>query len=338
MERHQRRVEVALVEPATARAANACLPPQYARPVPARLSWGHQPRGIVTGSDVAGPRPRFSVVVPAFNESALIGGCLESLAGQDFTGVYEVIVVDNNSTDETGQIARRHGAVVVSEARAGVCWARQAGTLAARGEIVVSTDADTTFDPGWLARIDATFRAAPDCVAVAGPCRFLDAPWWGRLYARLLFGAVHLLRRLTGRVFYASATNIAFRASAFRGYDTTATQGGDELGLLRCLRSRGRIAFDLGNPSFTSSRRLRKGLAYNLAVTFLYYYVLGYTLNQLLRRPLIGTAPAVRPDAAPAPRGRRSLGIAVASASLAMYVLGVHWSLIPRVDSDVPHR
>ena len=281
----------------------------------------------MTGGYGDRPQPRFSVVVPAFNESAFLGPCLESLAHQDFSGAYEVIVVDNNSTDETRQIARSHGATLVREPQAGVCWARQAGTLVACGEIVVSTDADTTFDRGWLSRIDRTFDATPDCVAVTGPCRFLDAPWWGRLYPWLLFHAVHMVSLVTGRVVYASATNIAFRSSAFRGYDTSATQGGDELGLLRCLRSRGRIAFDLGNPTFTSSRRLRRGLAYNLAVTLLFYYVLGYGLNRLLRRTVIGTAPAFRLDSPPVIRGRRFAGIALAS--VMMFLAGLHWSLLP---------
>jgi glycosyltransferase involved in cell wall biosynthesis len=281
-------------------------------------------------------RPRFSVVVPAYNESAMLGACLQSLADQDFTGTYEVIVVDNNSTDETRQIAMLHGATVVGEHHAGVCWARQAGTVAACGEIIVSTDADTTFDKGWLSRIDRSFTASGDYVAVTGPCRFIDAPWWGRLYAWLLFHAVYAISRVTRRVVYASATNIAFRSSAFKGYDTSATQGGDELGLLRCLRARGRIAFDLGNPCFTSSRRLRQGLAYNLAVTFLYYYVLGYCLNRLVGRPVIGTAPAFRPESRPASRGRRSVSIALASAVL--FVAGLHWSLIPPLDHDFARR
>jgi len=186
------------------------------------------------------------VVVPAYNESAFLGECLQSLASQDFSGTYEVIVIDNNSTDQTAKIARLHGATVVGEQHPGVCWARRAGTLVARGEIIVSTDADTTFDRGWLSRIDQTFSASPDCVAVAGPCRFLAAPWWGGLFVWLLFHVVHVISLLTGRVVYVTATNIAFRKSAWTGYDTNATQGGDELDLLRRLRSRGRIAFESG--------------------------------------------------------------------------------------------
>lgn len=240
------------------------------------------------------PSPRFSVVVPAVNEELYLGSCLDSLAEQRVAGGLEVVVADNNSSDGTAAVAGARGARVVAEPRPGVCWARQAGTEAARGEIVVSTDADTTFTPTWLARIDERFRADPGLVAVAGPCRFVDAPWWGRIYTTLLFGAVHLVHRLTGRVLYASATNIAFRREAFEGYDTSLTQGGDELAVLRQLRRHGRIAFDLGNPTLTSSRRLRRGLVYNVFVTCFYYYLLGYAVNRLAGRQLLGTAPEIR--------------------------------------------
>ncbi|MCW2751273.1 MAG: glycosyltransferase family 2 protein [Aeromicrobium sp.] len=248
--------------------------------------------GVPAGAD----RPRFSVVIPAVNEASDIGRCLSSLAAQDFQGDYEVIVVDNNSVDETAAIARSHGATVLFEPHPGVCWARQCGTAAARGEIVISTDADTEFDPGWLSRIDRSFRQEPKNVAVTGPCHFVDGPRWGLLYAKLLFGMVHVIHRLTGRVVYVSATNIAFRKSAWCAYDTNLTQGGDELEVLRRLRARGPIAFDLGNPTFTSARRLRRGLVYNIFVTCLYYYILGYALNRMFGRPILGTAPEIRDD------------------------------------------
>jgi glycosyltransferase involved in cell wall biosynthesis len=237
---------------------------------------------------------RFSVVIPAHNEENFLGDCLTSLLDQDYPGDYEIIVVDNNSTDATADVARAHGVRLVSETRPGVCWARQRGTTLADGEIVVSTDADTVYGRDWLSRIDAAFNADGGLVAVAGPCRFVDAPWWGRAYAAGLFRSVDFLSRMTGRVPYVAAANIAFRKAQWQGYDTRATQGGDELGLLRELRRRGRVRFDPANPVFTSSRRMHRGLAYNFAVTFLFYYVLGYSLNRLSGRTVVGMAPSFR--------------------------------------------
>ncbi|MFN8193726.1 MAG: glycosyltransferase family 2 protein [Nocardioidaceae bacterium] len=269
-----------------------------------------------------GERPRFTVVVPAVNEERYLPACLASLAAQDFDGEVEVVVVDNGSTDRTAEVARRLGARVVQEPRPGVCFARQAGTEQARGQIVVSTDADTTFDRGWLTRIDRRFRARPDRVAVAGPCRFVAGPWWGAVYTTVVFGAVVLLHRLTGRVFYASATNIAFRRDAWTGYDTHLTQGGDELGLLRNLRRAGRLDFDNGNPTFTSSRRLQRGLAYNLLVTCLFYYLIGYGLNRLAGRRVLGTAPEFREaDPVRVRKGRPRWQVAASSVAAVLAIL-----------------
>ncbi len=245
-----------------------------------------------------GHQTRFSVVIPAYNEAGFLGSCLDSLLAQDFEYPYEIIVVDNNSTDGTAEVARSRGVTVVREPSAGVCPARQCGTTAARGEIVVSTDADTVFSSDWLSRIDKAFRDDPSRVAVAGPCRFVDPPWWGRVYTAVLFSVVSLVAQLTGRILYVTATNLAFRKSEWPGYNTEATQGGDELDLLRRLRTRGSVAFLRGNPTFTSSRRLHRGLAYNIVVTCLYYYVLGYAVNRIAGRRVVGMAPAFRAKAA----------------------------------------
>ena len=97
---------------------------------------------------------RFSVVVPAYNEEGFLAETLRSLRHQDYDGAYEIVVVDNNSTDATAEIAGSFGVRVVSELEPGVCQARQRGLSEARGEIVVSVDADTLYPPDWLSRID----------------------------------------------------------------------------------------------------------------------------------------------------------------------------------------
>lgn len=287
-----------------------------------RAPWKDPGRVARYGGDVTSPEPpRFSVVIPAFNEAAYLAATLDSLAHQDFTGNYEVIVVDNNCTDDTARVAAAYGARVVAEPQQGTCQARQAGSAASRGEIIVSTDADTTFPTSWLSTIEAAFTRYPACVAVAGPCSFTDAPWWGRLYPLVLFTVVRLVALVTGRVCYVTATNLAFRRSAWDGYDTRLTQGGDELDILRRLRRHGPVVFLRGNATRTSARRLRRGLLYNVLVTFLYFYVLGYLVNRLARRPLLLTAPAFRTDRVARPRatGRR-IGIVASGLGLAVVV------------------
>ena len=251
---------------------------------------------VESGLHVSEAPPRFSIVVPAYNEASYVGAALKSLQAQDYAGPYEIIVVDNNSTDGTGEIAASYGVTVVKEMEPGVCQARQRGTAEARGEIVVSTDADTVQPPDWLSRIDQQFRRSDAVIGVAGPCRYQNPSWWADLYPKLLFGTVARVFALTGCIFYLSATNTAFRRSAFPGYDLSMTQGGDELDLLRRLRRKGKVVWDRDNVVATSARRLQRGFFYNLFVTFITYYLLAYVLNRLSSRQLFGMAPAFRQE------------------------------------------
>jgi len=242
---------------------------------------------------------RFSIVIPALNEARYIADTLDSLQKQDFSGRYEIIVVDNASTDDTSIIAERLGARVVKENRPGVCYARQKGTELAKGEIVISTDADTVFQNNWLTNIDKAFQKCAVCIAVAGPCKYTNGPLWGEIFPILLFGFVNLVYKLTGRVVYVTATNIAFKKSAWQGYNTELTQGGDELDLLRNLQKRGKLVFSFHNPTYTSARRLVRGLIYNIFVTFLTYYVLEYNLSRIFKHRFFGRAPTFRNEFSP---------------------------------------
>lgn len=242
---------------------------------------------------------RFSIVIPAYNEARYIADTLDSIKKQDFKGSYEVIVVDNNSLDDTVIIAKSLAVRVMQELSPGVCWARQKGTKRARGEIVISTDADTVFNSNWLSDIDNVFQKNEGCVAVAGPCKYMNGPIWGTIYAKILFGSINAIYSLTGQVIYITATNIAFRKNAWQGYNTELTQGGDELDLLRNLRKQGKVVFNIHNTVHTSARRLARGFLYNFFVTFLTYYILEYNLNRLSGRRILGSAPAFRNEFSP---------------------------------------
>jgi len=124
-----------------------------------------------------------SVVIPAYNEEKYLGRCLRALRNQNYPrSCYEVIVVDNGSTDSTAEIARSCGARVVREGVKGVAWARQRGALAAMGEVIAFTDADTIVLPHWLARIAAHFTADPTLGGLYGPVYFSG----GRPHDRLI--------------------------------------------------------------------------------------------------------------------------------------------------------
>ncbi|HUY53009.1 MAG TPA: glycosyltransferase family A protein [Candidatus Dormibacteraeota bacterium] len=239
-------------------------------------------------------KPRFSIVIPCYNEANYLATTLDSIKSQTFDGKVEIIIVDNNCTDETVQIAKKYNARVIVEKNPGVCWARQAGTKAAKGEIVVSTDADTIFSKNWLVNINNTFGQNSKIVAVGGPCRYITGPWWGRVYTHFLFGSVYMMQYIIRHPYYLSATNIAFKRSAWQGYNVNLPQAGDEVDFLHRLRKQGKVKFIYKNPTYTSGRRLEQGLIYNLFVTFFYYYLAAYYLNRMFNRIIIGPAPAFR--------------------------------------------
>jgi len=107
--------------------------------------------------------PAVSVIVPARNEEACLGACLESLVSQDGVG-FEIIVVDDGSTDRTRVIAESFpGAQVIEPGPLPAGWSGKnnavtAGAKRARGEWLLFTDADTVHRPGSLARALAEAR------------------------------------------------------------------------------------------------------------------------------------------------------------------------------------
>ncbi len=123
-----------------------------------------------------------SFIVPAHNEQSCIGRALKAIhdAAREVGGPYEIIVVDDASTDATADIARRHQAKVVPVQHRQIAATRNSGARAAQGERLFFVDADTTIN----ARVVASALRAMDQGAAGG-----GAPVWfeGRvpLYVRL---------------------------------------------------------------------------------------------------------------------------------------------------------
>jgi len=201
--------------------------------------------------------PKVSVVVPARNEEAYIGSCLEALLAQD-PPPDEVIVVDNGSKDGTAKIAAAMGARVVREERPGVHHARERGLEEARFEVVAQTDADTRVLPGWIASIKNAFED-PEVVASYGPVLLYEAPLFDRLLARYLFPAFLRLSALLGQPNLNGANHAVRREAALAvgGYDRPFAE---DVHLARKLRARGgKIVYVPRQRVLTSGRRLKKG-------------------------------------------------------------------------------
>jgi GT2 family glycosyltransferase len=112
--------------------------------------------------------PKVSVVVCAYNAESTMAPCLDSLRGVRYPA-FEVVVVDDGSTDRTGQIADGYeGIHVIHQENKGLSAARNVGIAASTGEIIAFTDSDCVVDPDWLHYLVATFLSSGQA-AVGGP-------------------------------------------------------------------------------------------------------------------------------------------------------------------------
>jgi peptidoglycan-N-acetylglucosamine deacetylase len=201
-----------------------------------------------------------SVVIPAFNEEEYIVDCLESLNHQDFTGEYEIIVVDNGSHDHTSALAGTMGVRVIDCPEKGVANARQAGAEAARGEIVVQADADTIYPHWWLTRLQQQFKAHPRAVAVAGTFIYRKPPWWGffEYVTRAFWNILAVI--FLGRPYIISGANFAFYKKALAeigGYHQHAYSA-DQFDISTRLSKKGKIIYDRRSWGATSERSVAK--------------------------------------------------------------------------------
>ncbi|WP_319437264.1 glycosyltransferase family 2 protein [Mycobacterium sp. RTGN5] len=123
------------------------------------------------------PERPVTVVLPCLNEAESLPAVLAAIPAG-----YRPLVVDNNSTDETAEVARRHGADVVDEPRPGYGSAVHAGVVAARTPIVAVLDGDGSLDPADLPRLVAELDRGADLVTGRRrPVRGLKWPWHARL-------------------------------------------------------------------------------------------------------------------------------------------------------------
>ncbi len=99
-----------------------------------------------------------SIIVPAFNASKTIRQCIESILSQEFEEEFELIIVDDESNDNTREIARQYKNVALAEQKhSGPAVARNIGAKKARGEIIIFTDSDCIATENWLREMVAPF-------------------------------------------------------------------------------------------------------------------------------------------------------------------------------------
>lgn len=200
-------------------------------------------------------------VVPAYNEEEHIKECLKAIQKQKTKLTYEVIVVDNNSKDDTNKIAKSFKNVkTIFEKKQGVGQARRTGTENAKGEIVLHTDADTRVFPDHLEKVYSHFKKNKNLVCLGGQFIFYDAPLYKNILRKILYKPFLLFAQKTSKnTLGPSGNNMAFKNNAYKktkGFDKNL-KFGEDLDICRKLKKHGEIKTDLNLKVQTSSRRFK---------------------------------------------------------------------------------
>lgn len=181
--------------------------------------------------------PQYALIIPAYNEQGQLARTLpmivQAMAEAGYAG--ELIVVDNNSTDATADVARRHGATVVFEPVNQIARARNAGARAAQSEALIFVDADTT-PAGDLIRQAVTLMLEDRAIGGGGIVEMdTPVPWTVRLVLGF-WNTVSRLFRLSAGCFFFCQRDAFNEAGGF----PETVYASEEIWLGRRLRKLGR--------------------------------------------------------------------------------------------------
>ena len=213
-------------------------------------------------SEIMDPKkPTISLIISAYNEEDYIASCLSSVEQNASNQLFEVIVVDNNSTDKTAEIAKSFSNVrVILEKEKGVTKARERGFRESTGDIVAFMDADCRMPEGWARRVAEEFDGDPSLACLSGPYVFYDASKWQNFLSWCYWYLLGIPSYfLTG--YMAVAGNMVLRRSVLEkmgGFDTSIVFYGDDTDTARRAKKFGKVSFKTDFIMPSSSRRLKK--------------------------------------------------------------------------------
>lgn len=211
-----------------------------------------------------------SIVIPAYNEEKLIGKCLSSFSKQQgFEEKFEVILINNNSTDRTVSRAEAYISKlplkIVMEKKKGRGIARERGFRAARGRIILSTDADTIVPPTWVKQLVSELDRS-GVTAVTGPCKIVDCPPLTNLVFNFLQPVSMVFYKIIVGHYWLSGFNFGIKRDVYlkSGGFNTDVNSMEDMDLSFKVRRLGFIKYLPNSTVIFSGRRFKKGLLHGL--------------------------------------------------------------------------
>lgn len=228
---------------------------------------------------------KFSVIIPAFNENERVANAIKSVLAQDAgRRNFEIIVADNNSTDETARTAREAGADrVVVETKQGTNMARNAGYKVSKGEIAVFMDADCVAPPDWLSRIGRLFEN-PSIAMISGPYDYgftgiralLDKIWTGSIFPRVPALLEFLFGKKAGIIIEGNFAAPRATIDAIGGIPLIKFWGDGPAMAIPASRKVGKVFFDPTLKIKSSPRRLEKANFLTTTLKYAWVYLKTY--------------------------------------------------------------
>lgn len=220
---------------------------------------------------------KISVIIPAHNEENYLPTALQAVLASDYPD-FEVIVVDNASSDGTYEAAVSMGVKVVKEPSQGTQHARERGRAEASGEIIANMDADCVPDEKWLSQGIKNFTD-PGVVALTGPVDYYDGSKIFRFVSFYFQKTVYRFINFILNAFHGGgvllAGNCFIRKSALDkigGYDTSIFFYGDDTDTAKRLSKIGKIVYDGNLVIKTSARRFKSQGLLKTEAIYIYHF------------------------------------------------------------------
>lgn len=234
---------------------------------------------------------KLSIIIPAYNEAAYIGKCLDSVikAVTRTPDEIEIMVIDNASTDKTAAIAASYSGVkVFKETRQGTNFARQLGLDKCTGELIANIDADSILPNNWLSYALKKFQNNDQLVALSGPYVFYDFKYIWRVLSKFYFWLAYPVFVINNRLWNKGGAimggNVVIKKSALEqvgGYNTALKFYGDDTDTAQRLNKVGQVKFDYNFKILSSGRRFKK----EGGVSTTYRYIINHIWMSLFNKP-----------------------------------------------------
>ncbi len=232
---------------------------------------------------------KVSILIPAYNEGKYIEACLESVCKINYPN-YEIIVCDNNSTDNTALIVQKYKKVIlINEKKKGTNAARQKAFSVSTGDIIVTLDADSVPESNWLHLALKHFEN-PNIVAVSGICKFDGNYWYTSILfwiqKSFIFKSIHFfIHKVIGKYALIFGSNAWYRRESLLqigGFNCDITFWGDDAYTGEMITKVGKVIYDPKIIVTTSSRRY----AQTGPLSTMSQYVKNYISMWIFKKPI----------------------------------------------------